>query len=98
VLAYAADAKARIAVYGSAPVVHALAAFEKAGPTLDNPPSTACFLNVVSAMRMQAGNAAWKKTSKPCSSVQKLSPPGNRSLASSLQVYPLFKQPQWMAR
>jgi hypothetical protein len=47
-LADAADAKARIAVYGSARVVQALAAFEHAGPTLDNPRSISCFLAVVS--------------------------------------------------
>jgi hypothetical protein len=57
-LADAADAKARIAVYGSARVVQALAAFEQAGPTLDNPRSIACFLAVVSAMRIQAGAAS----------------------------------------
>lgn len=51
----AADAKARIAVYGSTAVVHALATFEEAGPTLDNDRSTACFLSLVAAMREAVG-------------------------------------------
>ena len=37
-VAGAADAKARIAVYGSAAVVEALAKLDEAGPILDNPP------------------------------------------------------------
>jgi hypothetical protein len=47
----AADAKARIAVYSTADVVHALARFEEAGPALDNARSTDFFLALVSAMR-----------------------------------------------
>jgi hypothetical protein len=53
----AADAKARIAVYGSASVAQALAAFENAGPQLDNPRSIARFLAVVAAMRTHTGEA-----------------------------------------
>jgi len=51
----AADAKARIAVYGSTAVVHALARFEEADPTLDNARSTECFLSLVAAMREAVG-------------------------------------------
>jgi hypothetical protein len=51
VLALAADAKSRIAVYGTAAVVHALASFEHAGPALDNPRSIDCFLALVADMR-----------------------------------------------
>ncbi len=53
----AIDAKSRIAVYGSVRVVQALAAFEQAGPQLDNPHSVACFLAVVAAMRRHSGKA-----------------------------------------
>ena len=49
----AADAKARIAVYGSSSVVDALARFEEAGPILDNPTSVDCFLNLALAMRSE---------------------------------------------
>ena len=56
-IADAADAKARIAVYGTAMVIKALARFEEAGPALDNPRSTACFLALVSAMRGALGEA-----------------------------------------
>jgi hypothetical protein len=54
----AADAKARIAVYGSTAVVHALARFEEAGPALDNARSTECFLCLVAAMRKTAGEVS----------------------------------------
>ena len=50
-VAYAADAKARIAVYGSSAVVEALAKLEEAGPILDNPSSVDCFLTLALAMR-----------------------------------------------
>ena len=52
-VADAADAKARIAVYGSAAVVEALAKLEEAGPILDNPPSVDCFLKLALAMRSE---------------------------------------------
>lgn len=54
-VADAADAKARIAVYSTPAVVHALARFEEAGPMLNNARSTDCFLALVSAMRANAG-------------------------------------------
>jgi hypothetical protein len=47
----AADAKARIAVYGSSSAVEALAEFEESGPILDNPRSIEYFLRLASAMR-----------------------------------------------
>jgi hypothetical protein len=57
VLAEAADAKARIAVYGATPVVAALARFEEAGPRLDNARSNTCFIALASAMRAEADDA-----------------------------------------
>lgn len=54
-LADAADAKARIAVYGTPAVVAALARFEEAEPRLDNARSIQCFVAVVAAMRSSAG-------------------------------------------
>lgn len=50
-VADAADAKARIAVFGTAAVVQALARLEEAGPALDNPRSSERFLVLVGAMR-----------------------------------------------
>jgi hypothetical protein len=50
----AADAKARIAVYGSADVIHALARFEEAGGTLVSGPSVAAFVSLVAAMRPES--------------------------------------------
>jgi hypothetical protein len=47
----AADAKSRIAVYGSAKVVHALAQFEEAGAVLDNACAYNAFIQLVAAMR-----------------------------------------------
>lgn len=47
----AADAKARIAVYGRAPVVQALARFEQTGAVLSNPESCAAFIALVGSMR-----------------------------------------------
>lgn len=49
----AADAKARIAIYGSAPAVEALARFEESGPVLNNPRSVDCFLRLASVMRLK---------------------------------------------
>jgi hypothetical protein len=47
----AADAKARIAVYGSAPVIKALARFEEAGAVLTGDRSSRAFVELVSSMR-----------------------------------------------
>lgn len=47
----AADAKARIAVYGSASVIRALSQFEKAWAVLTNARSGRAFLSLVSSMR-----------------------------------------------
>lgn len=50
-MADAADAKARLAIYGSSRVIIALARFEKVGPVLDNPSSLDAFIALVAAMR-----------------------------------------------
>lgn len=50
-LKLAADAKARIAVYGSRSVIEALAKFEESGAVLNNDLSTESFIALVSAMR-----------------------------------------------
>ena len=47
----AAYARTRIAVYGNAPVIRALAGFEDVGPVLDNADSVEAFVNLVSVMR-----------------------------------------------
>jgi hypothetical protein len=47
----AADAKARIAVYGSVPVLQALARFEQTGAVLSNAQSCAAFIALVNSMR-----------------------------------------------
>jgi hypothetical protein len=47
----AADAKARIAVYGSLPVVSALARFEEAGAILTDGTPAEAFISLVSSMR-----------------------------------------------
>jgi len=47
----AADAKARIAVYGSADAIRALARFEQAGAILSDGPAAKAFISLVSAMR-----------------------------------------------
>lgn len=59
--AEAADAKARIAVYGSSSVIAALARFEQAGAVLESPKALEAFVAVVGAMRendrsVQAGD------------------------------------------
>src|SRR6266404_2056543 len=48
--AEAADAKARLAVYGTSGVIAALARFEDAGAVLDNPRTTAAFVALVGEM------------------------------------------------
>ncbi len=57
VQAEAADAKARLAVYGTSNVIAALARFEEARPILDNPRSRAAFVALVGAMRQKHGTA-----------------------------------------
>jgi hypothetical protein len=57
-VAEAADAKARIAVYGDGRVVAALAAFEDAGASLDNRHSVERFLDLVATMRGRRDDAA----------------------------------------
>ena len=47
----AADAKARIVVYGISPVIEALARFEESGAVLSNDQSAESFIALVSAMR-----------------------------------------------
>ena len=56
----AADAKARMAVYGTSSAISALARFEEAGPSLDNEQSIACFVALAGAMR-QSRSAAKDK-------------------------------------
>jgi hypothetical protein len=50
-----ADAKARIAVYGSAAIIKALAKFDQGGAVLDNQDSASRFVALVSAMRPDEG-------------------------------------------
>jgi len=47
----AADAKARMAVYGTSKAIAALARFEEIGPVLDTPRSKGVFTALVAAMR-----------------------------------------------
>jgi hypothetical protein len=51
----AADAKARIAVYGSTEVIKALSRFEEAGAVMTDAPAAQSFVALVSAMRSGAG-------------------------------------------
>lgn len=51
--AEAADAKARLAVYGASRVIAALARFEEAGPILDNARAQTAFVALVGAMRQK---------------------------------------------
>jgi len=59
----AADAKARIAVYGSSDVVDALARFEEAGGTLADDVAQAAFVSLVSAMRPKRDAVAGRSLS-----------------------------------
>lgn len=54
----AADAKARIAVYGSASVISALARFEENGAVLTNGPPAVAFVSLVSSMRPSGATVA----------------------------------------
>ncbi len=56
--AEAADAKARLAVYGTSGVIAALARFEEAGAVLDNPRTRAAFVALVGEMRQKQGAKA----------------------------------------
>jgi len=51
----AADAKARIAVYGSAEVIKALSRFEEAGAVITDGPAAQAFVSIVSNMRPGGG-------------------------------------------
>ena len=53
----AADAKARIAVYGSAQVIRALSRFEETGAVLNNEDSRRAFVALVTSMRPLGGAA-----------------------------------------
>jgi hypothetical protein len=50
----AADAKARIAIYGGNEVIKALSRFEEAGAVLSDEPAAKAFVSLVSAMRSGA--------------------------------------------
>jgi hypothetical protein len=50
-IAIVADAKSRIAIYGSDLVISRLAAFHSLGPNLDNRDSVHAYLNLVQSMR-----------------------------------------------
>ena len=52
-LAQAADAKTRICIYGTAPVIAALSAFEAKSPIIDSESSAKVFLNLVKEMRRE---------------------------------------------
>ncbi|SRR6266511_3745571 len=51
----AADAKARIAIYGTTDVVRALSCFEEAGAMLSDAAGAKAFVSLVGAMRLGAG-------------------------------------------
>jgi hypothetical protein len=54
----AADAKARIAVYGSSDVVNALSRFEESGAVLSNAAASRAFVSLVAAMRLRSGRVS----------------------------------------
>jgi hypothetical protein len=54
----AADAKARIAVYGTVDVIKALARFEESGAVLSNDAASRAFVSLVSAMRSNSGDVS----------------------------------------
>src|SRR5215213_8935134 len=53
----AADAKARIAVYGTVDVIKARARFEESGAVLSHSPASRAFVSLVSAMRPSQGTS-----------------------------------------
>ena len=55
-LAGAADAKARICLYGSAEVIKEFAAFEQLGALLSSPSEQRCFVAMIAEMRKDSGN------------------------------------------
>ena len=55
-LAGAADAKARICLYGSGEVINAFAAFEQLGAMLSSPAEQRCFVAMIAAMREDSGS------------------------------------------
>lgn len=57
----AADAKARIAVYGTVPVLEALAEFEEAGATVSDTRSRTAFVALVVAMRPAGARAVTRE-------------------------------------
>ena len=57
-LANAADAKARICVYGSSQVVQAFASFERLGAKVSSPAQRRSFVAMVAAIRRDSGNAS----------------------------------------
>lgn len=59
----ASDAKARIAVYGSADVIRALARFEEAGANLSSREAINGFVSLVSAMRPTKGSVEERQLS-----------------------------------
>ncbi|HKG61537.1 MAG TPA: hypothetical protein VKB05_17385 [Pyrinomonadaceae bacterium] len=54
----AADAKARIAVYGTVDVIKAMARFEEFGAVLSDGPASRAFVSLVSAMRPKSGDVS----------------------------------------
>lgn len=54
----AAEAKARIAVYGSTDVINALARFEESGAVLSSAAASRAFASLVAAMRSGAGRVS----------------------------------------
>jgi len=54
----AADAKARIAVYGTVDVIKAMARFEEFGAVLSDGPASRAFVCLVSAMRAKSGDVS----------------------------------------
>lgn len=54
----AADAKARIAVYGTVDVIRALARFEQSGAVLSNGLASGAFVSLVSCMRPHSGDVS----------------------------------------
>jgi hypothetical protein len=60
-LANAADAKARICVYGSGPVIEAFAALERLGAIVGFPQQRRSFVAMIAAIRKDSGNASSAK-------------------------------------
>ncbi len=82
----AADAKARLAVYGSAAVIAALARFEETGAKLSSGPSTAAFLFLVSSMRPTTETVASRDLKLVLFGAAHLDAANDRSLLPGPQV------------